>query len=66
MEEGTTIECEDSYFKGIQPILWQCKIYDGQFKGIQLSGVGVTTALLRRHGIKVISEENLFDFLNEC
>lgn len=52
--------------KEFSPSCGSAKIYDGQFKGIQLSGVGVTTALLRRHGIKVISEENLFDFLNEC
>ncbi len=31
------------------------KIYDGSFSGKLVSGDGVTTALLKRHGIKVIS-----------
>ncbi|HHT63945.1 MAG: DUF523 domain-containing protein [Bacillota bacterium] len=33
------------------------RIYDGSFKGISHSGSGVTTALLKDSGIKVISEE---------
>lgn len=35
------------------------KIYDGTFSGKLISGDGVTTALLKRNGIKVISEEDL-------
>ncbi len=31
------------------------KIYDGSFSGTLISGDGVTTALLKRHGIEVIS-----------
>ncbi|MFC0562535.1 DUF523 domain-containing protein [Halalkalibacter alkalisediminis] len=31
-------------------------IYDGQFSGTKVSGDGVTSALLRRNGIQVISE----------
>lgn len=38
-------------------------IYNGKFKGNKVAGIGVTTALLRRNGLKVISEENLTDFL---
>jgi len=34
-------------------------IYDGSFKGKIVEGEGVTTALLRRNGIEVISEEEL-------
>lgn len=33
--------------------------YDGSFSGRIIKGDGVTTALLKRHGIKVISEEEL-------
>lgn len=35
-------------------------IYNGEFKGVKLAGSGVTTALLRKNGIEVISEEALF------
>lgn len=31
------------------------KIYDGTFSGHLISGVGVTAALLKRHGIEIIS-----------
>lgn len=34
-------------------------IYNGEFKGEQILGMGVTTALLRRNGFQVISESNL-------
>lgn len=33
-------------------------IYNGEFKGKKISGNGVTTALLRKNGIEVTSEEN--------
>jgi len=35
-------------------------IYTGCFDGTKKDGVGVTTAILRRNGIKVISENELF------
>lgn len=35
------------------------EIYDGTFSGKPIEGDGVTTALLRRNGIKVITEEDL-------
>lgn len=38
-------------------------IYDGTFKGKKMDGFGVTTALLRRHGIEVISEKELHEYL---
>jgi uncharacterized protein YbbK (DUF523 family) len=34
-------------------------IYNGEFKGEKIPGNGVTTALLKRNGFKVISEEEL-------
>ncbi|MGG4547775.1 DUF523 domain-containing protein [Rossellomorea marisflavi] len=37
-------------------------IYNGDFSGEKIQGEGVTTALLKRHGIKVWSEE---DAVNE-
>ncbi len=35
------------------------KIYDGTFSGTLINGDGVTTELLRKNGIKVVSEEDL-------
>lgn len=35
------------------------QVYDGTFSGKVIKGEGVTTALLRKNGINVISEENL-------
>ncbi len=35
------------------------EIYDGSFSGRVVKGNGVTTSLLKRNGIKVISEEEL-------
>jgi len=35
------------------------QIYDGTFSGRIIKGDGVTTALLKRNGIKVVSEEDL-------
>ncbi|SIR06724.1 DUF523 domain-containing protein [Domibacillus enclensis] len=33
-------------------------IYNGTFSGTKIAGAGVTAALLRRHGITVLSEED--------
>jgi uncharacterized protein YbbK (DUF523 family) len=35
------------------------RIYDGTFSGKTKEGEGITAALLRRHGIKIITEEDL-------
>lgn len=35
------------------------RIYDGRFEGTSMVGEGKTTALLRRHGIRVFSEDQL-------
>jgi uncharacterized protein YbbK (DUF523 family) len=35
------------------------QIYDGTFSGKLILGDGVTTALLKRNGIRIIAEENL-------
>ncbi|MNI56004.1 hypothetical protein D3C73_1109870 [compost metagenome] len=40
-------------------------IYDGGFAGVKIPGEGVTAALLRKHGIEVISEQELPDRLAE-
>ena len=43
------------------PSCGSCLVYDGTFSDVKIPGIGVTTALLRRNGIKVYSEEN-FEF----
>ncbi|MDO7485072.1 DUF523 domain-containing protein [Peribacillus frigoritolerans] len=47
------------------PSCGSATIYNGEFKGEKKVGNGVTVALLRRHGFTVISEERLFDYLDE-
>ena len=37
-------------------------IYNGTFSGTKIAGAGVTAALLRRHGITVLSEEDAVNF----
>ena len=34
-------------------------IYDGSFSGQRIAGAGVTTALLRRHGVQVFSQHDI-------
>jgi uncharacterized protein YbbK (DUF523 family) len=36
-------------------------IYNGEFKGKKIFGNGVTTALLKRNGLQVISEKQFSD-----
>ncbi len=42
-------------FKAKSPSCGSGTIYDGSFSGTLISGDGVTTALLKRHGIEVIT-----------
>jgi uncharacterized protein YbbK (DUF523 family) len=51
--------------KEFSPSCGSLMIYNGEFKGKKIVGNGVTTALLKRNGIKVVSEEGLDDFLEE-
>ncbi len=37
------------------------RIYNGRFEGVSVAGEGKTTALLRRHGITVFSEDQLVE-----
>ncbi|MBT2680588.1 DUF523 domain-containing protein [Bacillus sp. ISL-35] len=51
--------------KEYSPSCGSAMIYDGEFRGKKISGNGVTAALLRRNGIRVVSEEGLSDLLRE-
>jgi uncharacterized protein YbbK (DUF523 family) len=48
---------EEAVLKEKSPSCGNCIIYDGTFQGVKKAGQGVTAALLKRHGIKVVSEE---------
>ncbi|PMC34851.1 DUF523 domain-containing protein [Bacillus sp. UMB0899] len=45
--------------KEFSPSCGSKMIYNGHFSGEKIAGNGVTTALLRRNGIRVVSEEEL-------
>ena len=40
------------------------QIADGSFSGRPIEGVGVTTALLQRHGVSVLSETGVADVVS--
>ncbi|MDP3057443.1 MAG: DUF523 domain-containing protein [bacterium] len=50
---------KEAIFKQRSPSCGSGQIYDGYFSGTVVKGDGITTALLKKHGIKVISEEDL-------
>jgi uncharacterized protein YbbK (DUF523 family) len=51
--------------KEFSPSCGSTMIYSGEFNGKKIVGNGVTTALLRRNGIEVVSEDRLIDYLHE-
>ncbi len=51
-EVGATIVI----LKEFSPSCGSSMVYNGEFKGKKIVGVGVTTALLKRNGIRVVSE----------
>jgi uncharacterized protein YbbK (DUF523 family) len=53
------VGAEEAILKERSPSCGSCTIYDGTFSGMKKPGAGVTAALLRRHGIRVVSEETM-------
>ena len=51
--------CKEAILKEGSPSCGSNYIYDGTFSGKKIDGAGVTTALLRSNGIKVMSEKEL-------
>jgi uncharacterized protein YbbK (DUF523 family) len=47
---------DEAILKERSPSCASTEIYDGTFSGTLRPGCGVTTALLRRHGIRVVSD----------
>lgn len=41
------------------------RVYDGRFRGVRIPGEGVTARLLRRHGIRVLSEEQALTLVQD-
>jgi len=52
------LDVKEAILKQRSPSCGCGKIYDGTFSGRIIKGSGVTTALLKRNGIKVTSEED--------
>lgn len=51
------VGAKEAILKERSPSCGSCLIYDGTFSKSKKAGLGVTAALLRRHGIRVVSEE---------
>ncbi len=50
---------KEAILKQRSPSCGSGQIYDGSFKGKVIKGDGITAKLLKKHGIKVITEEDL-------
>lgn len=57
LEKVKNMQATKVVLKENSPSCGSSKIYNGEFKGVKISGDGVTSALLKRHNIPVISEE---------
>ncbi|MFJ8260846.1 DUF523 domain-containing protein [Rummeliibacillus sp. NPDC094406] len=65
LEKALEVDATVIVLKEYSPSCGSSMIYNGEFKGKKMVGNGVTTALLKRNGLRVISEEKLTDFLDE-
>lgn len=63
LEIAQQIKASCVVLKENSPSCGSQKIYNGTFQGERITGVGVTTALLQRHGFKVISENEIEEWL---
>lgn len=59
------VHAEVIVLKENSPSCGSSMIYNGEFTGDKIVGNGVTTALLIRNGLRVISEEQLADLLDD-
>jgi len=59
LEIAKLFDIKEAIFKQNSPSCGCGKIYDGTFSGKPIEGNGVTTELLKKNGIKVVSEEEL-------
>lgn len=57
LKVAQSLGAKQAILKERSPSCGSSMIYDGTFSKVKQPGVGVTAALLRRHGIEVYSEE---------
>jgi uncharacterized protein YbbK (DUF523 family) len=65
LRKAQEVQATAVVLKEFSPSCGSSMIYNGEFKGKKMIGDGVTTALLKRNGIRVLAEEELADFLQE-
>lgn len=58
-------ECELAILKANSPSCGSCRIYDGTFTGTLTDGDGVFTKLIKKRGIKVVTENDIEKMSNE-
>jgi len=58
LDQAREIGADTVILKENSPSCGSTAIYNGDFAGVKVAGHGVTSALLRRHGIRVLSENN--------
>lgn len=63
LKKAQEVKASVVVLKEYSPSCGSSMIYNGEFKDKKIAGNGVTTALLKRNGINVVSEERLDDFL---
>lgn len=63
LEKAIELHATLIVLKENSPSCGSSTIYNGEFTGKKMMGMGVTSALLKRNGLKVISEDQLADIL---
>ncbi|MGJ7913833.1 DUF523 domain-containing protein [Neobacillus sp. LXY-1] len=61
LEQAIELNATLVVLKENSPSCGSSTIYNGEFTGRKIMGMGVTSALLKRNGLKVISEEQFAD-----
>jgi uncharacterized protein YbbK (DUF523 family) len=61
LKKAMEVEATIVVLKEYSPSCGSSMIYNGEFHGKKIIGNGVTTALLKRNGLQVISEEKFSD-----
>jgi uncharacterized protein YbbK (DUF523 family) len=65
LHKAQEVQATTIVLKEYSPSCGSSMIYNGEFNGTKIVGNGVTAALLKRNGFRVISEEGLSEFLDE-
>ncbi|MEN8702169.1 DUF523 domain-containing protein [Bacillus infantis] len=65
LKKAKELQVSAVVLKEFSPSCGSSLIYNGEFTGGKVAGDGVTSALLKRNGIKVMSEEGFLNWLEE-